>query len=246
MVLGIETCTRAGSLALLLNDEIVASRSGDASVSHSGTLLSGIQHILGEQRLTLEQIDLFSVAVGPGSFTGLRIGIGTAKAFCRTLSKPCAGIPTLHAIAHYCGPSDYTVALLPAGRGEVFAQAFQVTESGDVLTRSGASFISPRKLLEEVAHLPSILWAGEGAIVYSDLLAEQAKQCGVEFRKSVTSIDSKSPEGWVMFDFQLIIAESVARMGLKAMKAGNTCAADQLRAIYVRPSDAELKESFKL
>src|SRR5207245_8160334 len=111
---------------------IIASIIGDASISHSNTLLRDINQVLKTAGVTLSDIELFAAAAGPGSFTGLRIGLATVKAFSMTLSRPCSGIPTLHAIAHSCGPTHVVVAAQPAGRGEVFAQLLSVSGDGIV------------------------------------------------------------------------------------------------------------------
>ena len=76
-VLSLETATRAGSLAITRGQELLASRTGDAQVSHSTNLLDQIKSALDEAGLKLSEIDYFAVATGPGSFTGLRIGLAT-------------------------------------------------------------------------------------------------------------------------------------------------------------------------
>src|SRR4029079_8498802 len=126
-VLSLETATIGGSICVARGLDTLAARAGDSKVSHSNSLLSDISESLQAAGLTLADIQLFACASGPGSFTGLRIGIATLKALAATLQKPCAGVPTLNAIAHSAGDSSATVALLPAGRGEVFAQMFSVS-----------------------------------------------------------------------------------------------------------------------
>src|SRR5215213_11524682 len=121
LILSVETATLSGSVALLRGEQVLAALAGDSGVSHSNTLLNDIDKLLHEAQIDLPQVDLFAVATGPGSFTGLRIGIATVKALAATLDRPCAGVPTLQAIALAAGESRRSVALLPAGRGEVFA-----------------------------------------------------------------------------------------------------------------------------
>ena len=112
---------------------LLSSRTGDATRSHSNDLLEHIAGALEEAGRTLQDVDLFAVATGPGSFTGLRIGLATVKSFSSTLARPIVGVPTLEAVARAGGPSKMTVALLPAGRGEVFAQSFRVEEGSEVV-----------------------------------------------------------------------------------------------------------------
>ena len=92
------------------------------------------------------RIELFAVTTGPGSFTGLRSGLATIKAFAATLNRPVVGVPTLHAVAFACGTAGRVLASLPAGRGEVFAQLLS-TESGNVLKELSEPFhLSPQAL----------------------------------------------------------------------------------------------------
>src|SRR6185503_14470067 len=95
LILSVETATLAGSIALSRGSQVLATRVGKPEVSHSNTLLSEIDEILSGQDLSVQNIDLFAVASGPGSFTGLRIGIATVKALATTLDRFCIGIPTL-------------------------------------------------------------------------------------------------------------------------------------------------------
>lgn len=222
-ILSVETATLAGSVALSRGEEIIAALTGDSAVSHSNTLLSDIDKVLAEARVELADVDLFAVATGPGSFTGLRIGIATVKGLAATLDRPTAGVPTLHAVALAAGPSPRTVALLPAGRGEVFAQLFSVTKEGLVTELDKATHISPSKLLEKYGSLESVLWCGPGAIANKALLENSA-----------------SPEGRLA-PAVANLATHVARLALMKFREQQLVDPDALQAMYVRPSDAELK-----
>ena len=128
IILAIETATRAGSVAIARGENILASRPGDASSSHSQDLIENIDAVLREAAIELSAIDLLAAAIGPGSFTGLRIGLATAKSFAVSLGRRCVGVSTLAAVSHAAGVAERVVALLPAGRGEVFAQMFSVRD----------------------------------------------------------------------------------------------------------------------
>ena len=221
LILSVETATLSGSVALSRGEEIVAALAGDSGISHSNTLLNDIDKLLREAQVDLSEIDLFAVATGPGSFTGLRIGIATVKGLAATLDRPCAGVPTLHAVALSAGASDQSVALLPAGRGEVFAQLFSVTKDGLVTELDKATHISPQRLLAKYGSLESVLWCGEGAIANSALL--------------------ESKPGWQIAPPTQNLATHVASLALAKFRDNQLVHPDALQAIYVRPSDAELK-----
>src|SRR5215813_13565691 len=160
IILAIETATRAGSVAVSHGEEILAFTSGEASSSHLTDLIENIDQVLREAGLELSDVDLFAAANGPGSFTGLRIGLATVKSMAVAMGKKCMGVSTLAAVAHAAGESERTVAMLPAGRGEVFAQMFSVI--GDEVTAfDEAMHISPQALLLKYSGYDTIVWAGE-------------------------------------------------------------------------------------
>ena len=103
LVLSIETATLAGSIAISKGSKILASSCGDPKLSHSNTLLADIDVLLAKANVTLSDVSLFAVAAGPGSFTGLRIGIATVKALANTMNRACIGVPTLAIV--FAGPS---------------------------------------------------------------------------------------------------------------------------------------------
>src|ERR1043166_623128 len=105
-ILAIETATLAGSIAIVRGEEVIAGSNGDPAISHSNTLLADLDQLLNHAKIKLSEVDLFAVAAGPGSFTGLRIGIATIKALAATLARPTAAVPTLQAIALAGGASE--------------------------------------------------------------------------------------------------------------------------------------------
>lgn len=237
VILSLETATRGGSVFLGRGTEELTSRLGDPEVSHSNSLLRDINDCLEEGGLSLRDLDLLACAVGPGSFTGLRIGIATMKALAATLSRPCAGIPTLHAVAHAAGPSQSTVALLPAGRGEVFAQMFSVSGDGLVEELDDAAHLSPENLAHKYEGHSELTWSGEGAHLQREFLESLAHRSGVELTNQ-----SEGKAGWTLAPTVTNLARHVALLALQVSQNNQLQSAEELRAIYVRPSDAELKE----
>ncbi len=238
IVLSVETATLGGSVALTRREELLGSIIGDAQTSHSNTLLSDINEVLDRARVSLDQVDLFAAASGPGSFTGLRIGIATVKGLAVTLRRPSMGVPTLRAVAHAAGPSKATVALLPAGRGEVFAQLFFVSDSGVVKDLDEAAHLPPQRLVDRYKSLEYILWVGEGAHVQRETIEAAAQQLGIPFRDTR---GKQEESGWVLAPRENNLARSVAALALLEFESGASGSPEALRAIYVRPSDAELK-----
>jgi tRNA threonylcarbamoyladenosine biosynthesis protein TsaB len=240
LILSVETATLGGSVCITRGAAVLAGNTGEPRVSHSNTLLRDINKALVESKTTLREISLFAVARGPGSFTGLRIGIATIKGLAATSEKPCAGIPSLHAVAHAAGASESTVALLPAGRGEVFAQMFSVSAQGLITELDSIAHISPETMLERYDAVTNIRWCGEGAHVYADKIKQWAKRAGHELGLVTGDVQADVLDGWRMASLEPDLARHVAALALIKFEQKQLESPASLRAIYVRPSDAEL------
>ena len=261
LILSLETATRAGSIALARGHQLIAARAGDAKVSHSTNLLSDVDALLRETGCGLREVGLFAAACGPGSFTGLRIGLATVKSLAATLERRCAGVPTLEAVAYAAGPSRGTVAMIPAGRGEVFAQVFRIEPEGVVQMLGPPVHQPPRRLIESVRHLRRLRWAGEGAWLHASEIEAAASDNALEFRtrsdlergqaaagacglsEAATGIALEDLQDvWTLSSPKELMAATVAVLAAHGYTREETLSPDELRAIYVRPSDAELHE----
>ena len=237
LILSIDTATLGGSVCLMQGERMLAAVPGDANVSHSSTLLSDIDQVLKTCGITTREIELFATAAGPGSFTGLRIGLATVKALSATLGRPCVGIPTLHAVARGAGPSKATVALLPAGRGELFAQLLSVSFAGVVTEHDVAAHLAPAAVIQRYRSLTDIKWAGAGAHAQREFLREQAEHAAIDFES-----EPAASKGWTLADREENLAKEIAILAQQRWQSAAENSAESLRAIYVRPSDPELKE----
>ncbi|HEY3026825.1 MAG TPA: tRNA (adenosine(37)-N6)-threonylcarbamoyltransferase complex dimerization subunit type 1 TsaB [Pyrinomonadaceae bacterium] len=242
LILSVDTATLGGSVCLTRGKEILASINGDAKASHSNTLLRDIDLVFRTSNATIREVALFAASVGPGSFTGLRIGLASVKALSATLERPCVGIPTLQAVAHLAGPSKATVAMLPAGRGELFAQLFSVDSDGNVQTVDEAAHLKPAEVWSRYAGIRELKWAGDGALIHAPALREQARANGIAFFDEADS--SRENGGWTLARPGANLAASVAAIALSEFQRGNAVRPEDLRAIYVRPSDAEINQKW--
>jgi tRNA threonylcarbamoyladenosine biosynthesis protein TsaB len=220
LILAVETATRAGSVGLTLADQVLASVSGDSASSHSNDLIENIEAALTQAGRELRDVEVLAAAVGPGSFTGLRIGLATVKSLAVSLRINCAGVSTLAAVAQAAGDSDQTVAMLPAGRGEVFAQMFAV-RNGGVQALDAAVHLTPSALLERYGAASNLIWAGEGAHLQRELLQRGADQ------------------GWKLAPHEPLAA-AVGGLAFQEWLANRLVAPQDLHANYLRASDAEI------
>ena len=235
VILSVDTATPSGGVCVCRGNEVLASISSEPDLSHSNTLLRDIRSALTNASLALGHIDLFAVAKGPGSFTGLRIGLATVKALAATLERPCIGVPTLHAVARAAGTSAATVALLPAGRGELFAQLLSLSESIDVTELDSPAHLSPGSVIEKYGSIRDLIWSGTGAHTQKELLAKAANDRGLDFDETGAKVS-----GWRLAAAQDNLALQIAFIA-RTQSINSDKTAELLQALYVRPSDPELK-----
>ena len=243
LTLGVDTSTEKRSVALLRGGGLLAESVSELRAGGSASLLSDIERALASASVRLKDVGLFAAAVGPGSFTGLRSGLATIKGLALVLSKPVVGVPTLHAVAWGARPAERVVALIPAGRGEVFAQLLGVDEGGRVTEHEPPAHLPPASLLEKIARLGAgVTWAGGGAFKFRELIRERAASAGIKFVEE-TGADA-SPGAWRLARAEEALARSVIEIALSRRGEHGGASAGDLSAIYVRPSDAELKEQW--
>jgi tRNA threonylcarbamoyladenosine biosynthesis protein TsaB len=187
----------------------------------------------------LKEVGLYAAAVGPGSFTGLRAGLATVKGLALTTARPAVGVQTLHALAYCVRPAARVVSLIPAGRGEVFAQLLSVSAEGLVTELESPTHLPPARLLELMAGLGGGLkLTGGGALKFLEMIRERAESEGIAFAGPGASGVS-GEDGWVFEPAEEALAKSIAEMAQREYNSGEV--AKGLTAVYVRPSDAELK-----
>jgi tRNA threonylcarbamoyladenosine biosynthesis protein TsaB len=184
-VVALDTTTRAGSVALVEDDRLVYERHGDAARTHAERLPAEITDAVRASGLALSDIDLYAVASGPGSFTGLRIGIATMQGLAFVHGRRIVAVPALEALAHAGSaglpPGTLIAAWMDAHRRDVFTALYRVTaaplSSGERLTAvDGASVGSPASTLARwrgrTGGAP-IVFIGDGAVMYAgDIVRE--------------------------------------------------------------------------
>jgi tRNA threonylcarbamoyladenosine biosynthesis protein TsaB len=133
LTLAIETAILGGSISLLENGDEIDSWLGGTDVSRSEDLLLNISELLAKNLIDLAHIRLIGVSTGPGSYTGIRVGVATALGLKNALNIPCVGIPVLPAIySSFPVQSEQTVAAIPIGRGDVCLQFFGAREKEEL------------------------------------------------------------------------------------------------------------------
>lgn len=227
-ILAIDTSTPSGSIALLEDDQLIAELTICIQKTHAERLLPSIKTLLDSIGAKMEHIDGFAIAIGPGSFTGLRIGLSTIKGLAWSLNKKVAGISTLEALAMNLPYSDKPVCpVLDARKKEVYAALYKCNNNWPACIMPDTA-ISPDNLINKIKE-PTI-FLGDGIKVYGNLIKDTLKDTAVIAPAHLWQIK----------------ASSVGLLALKKFKRGNIDSPESIRLNYLRPSEAEMKEAERL
>ena len=179
LTLAFESSAKAASVALLRDGSLISQYSQCSGLTHSRTLLPMAEDLLKNAELTLADIDLFAVAHGPGSFTGIRIGVSTVKGLSWACDKPCAGVSTLESMAwHGLAAGGLICPVMDARRQQVYNALFQIREGKPVRLTEDRP-LSLAELGEELRSLDGIPFlVGDGAALTARFLEKE----GLPFR----------------------------------------------------------------
>lgn len=227
-ILAIETSTMLGGVAITDDlSGLIAEIRFNVKSTHSERLMTGIDHILKQAGLKLSDIDVFAVAIGPGSFTGLRIGLSTVKGFSYATGKPIVSVPTLEALAWNFPHCRYPVCtMLDARKKEVYAALFKWSDEGPVrLINEVSAKVS--LLLEDSRFLSGekIIFTGEGALLYRDKIIE------VMGGKAIFATSEK----------MVPTPSNIASIGIRKAMEGEFSEPVSLVPFYLRRSEAEIR-----
>ena len=171
-ILSIDTSSKICGVAVLENDILIKEIHQDNGLTHSETLMPIIQNLLNEINLSLKDIDLIVCDKGPGSFTGIRIGVATAKAFEDSLNIKTIGISSLEALAYNVSGDNIICSLIDAKNDNVYVGVFEKAGS-NFITRRNFSTETISDLLDEFKDAKyHVTFVGDGAISYKDKILD--------------------------------------------------------------------------
>lgn len=223
-ILALDTGTSSQSVALLNEDRLIGEYTFHCETSHARHLLRTIQLLLNDFRLTIEDIDGLAVSIGPGSFTGLRIGISTVKGLALASKKPVVGIHTLDALAfNLTFARSLICPIIDAKKGEVYTAIYKMDEHGGFIKLTEDMAIDIKLLLERIHE--STIFTGQGVKMYRTLITETMEELATFATGQISTVR----------------ASSVAYLGLIRLRQGLTEDIVSLAPVYVRPSEAEIK-----
>ncbi len=224
LVFGIDTCCMAATAALMNDDIMVAQTVVNQNKTHSQIMMPQIEQMFKAAEVDPMLVDAYAAAVGPGSFTGVRIGVATAKAMAQGAGKPCIAVSTLEALAYSSKYFDGVIApILDARRDQVYNALFSGGRDGlERLCPDRA--LSLDELLEEIKKTDKkALFMGDATLVFRDRIEAVLGDKAV-FAPKVVNLN---------------LAGAVAEIGIEKLKAGDTVEYGKLVPEYVRLSQAE-------
>ncbi len=228
-ILAIDTSAKAASTAVVEDGRIVAESYINTKITHSQTILPMVKSMLESSGQTIEEIDAFAVSVGPGSFTGLRIGISLVKGMAFGTEKKCIPVSTLEALCHNVSEKSVICAVMDARCSQVYTATFEF--DGENYTRiTDDEAISIAKLEENVKNCKkTVVFVGDGAEMCYNKLKETCDNVSlaaenVRFQK----------------------ASSVAFVAEKMFDDGKTVSAEELEPSYLRLPQAQRERIAKM
>ncbi len=226
LTLAFESSAKAASVALVRDGKLISQYSQCSGLTHSRTLLPMAEDMLKNAELGLDKVDVFAVAYGPGSFTGIRIGVSTVKGLAWVTEKPCVGVSTLEAMAwHGLAAGGYICPVMDARRSQVYNGLFKIEGEKPIRLCEDRAIALPL-LGDELKKLDApVFLVGDGA----ELTAAYLKEQGLPYVLAPDNLRWQSAWG--------------VAMAAMDKTPGN---ADELLPVYLRLSQAERERQERL
>ena len=232
-ILAIETTGAFASVAIMKDDKIIGHVSGNDRFSHLQNLMPQVETVIKENELSIGDIDLIAVSNGPGSFTGIRIGVSTARALSQILDIPCVAVPSLEALAmrgakaHAAGEQECPLLICPmidARRSQVYAGGYFIKDGYPVEKIKAGPYMLD-EFLAKAAGYDQILVLGDAMDKYADKMAEIRPEGTLD-----------TPE-----DIRYQDASCVAALGAKLYAENGGLSYNEVQPEYMRMAEAERK-----
>jgi len=226
LILAFESSAKAASVALVRDGRLISQSGQCSGLTHSRTLLPMAEDLLKNTELTLADVDVFAIAHGPGSFTGIRIGVSTVKGLAWAGEKPCIGVSTLEAMAwHGVAVGGVICPVMDARRNQVYNALFEIRDGHPVRMTEDRPIASEELAAELKALNAPVFLVGDGAVITERYFREAGIPCSV------------APDNLVWQD-----AWGVAM----AAQDKEPVSPDVLNPVYLRLSQAERERNERL
>ncbi|MBU0758827.1 MAG: tRNA (adenosine(37)-N6)-threonylcarbamoyltransferase complex dimerization subunit type 1 TsaB [Candidatus Omnitrophica bacterium] len=221
--LGIDTSSRVLSIALSQDDNIIAEQNRVFEKKHSSFLIPEIKRILEESHVSIKEVDGFIIGLGPGSFTGLRIGVSAVKGFGVATQKPCVGVPSIDALAFNVDvAAESIVPVIDAKRGQVYSAIYK-KRRGQVVRSTDFLLLTIDKLIKKIKG-PAV-FLGDGLNLY---------------RRDIEK--SKKDSIFLEEEYWYPRAGNLIKLAVGKHKISKKLALGKLKPIYIYPKDCQVKK----
>lgn len=243
IVLAVDTCSTVASFAIAKGEQLLASFEDHRQLPHSQTLFANLEQVLKQTNLSLSQVDVFAGNTGPGSFTGVRVGLASLKGLGQALNRKVIGVNALDLTALSSSIQGRFLVLLEAGRREVFAGLRLVDPSG-LVRRIKDDFVGDLAVAIEHHRFElerGAILIGSGVTKYSEGLSDLAEKMGRTLvplpAGQFELAQQQAKRCWMIYPVIKPLAPTLARYAARLLALGSEL---ELHAYYIRPSDAEL------
>jgi len=220
-ILAVDTATKSCSVAVIDEQSVISEFTVNHQDTHSKFLMGMIHNILNICHLSINDLDGFALTVGPGSFTGLRIGLSTVKGLALATGKPVVGVSTLDVLAHQVPASDKLICpMMDARRKEVYVARYRFKELQFEIEKPPMA-LSPDNAIKNINE-PCIL-VGDGATLYQNLIKNTMGSLAV----------------FTNYTQHIIRASTVGHIAMPRFKSNDTDDVSLIEPLYIRKSDAE-------
>lgn len=215
-ILSIDTASNLCTVAVLENEKCIKEIIVDDARNHSEKIMPAIEQALSESKLTLQDINLIVCDKGPGSFTGIRIGVGTVLAFKDSLNIPCIGISSLQALTYNINDNGIICSLIDAKNNNVYFGVFE--KKNNIVTQlEDLSFKTIEEIIPILQKYDKINFVGDGSIIHKEYLLSNLNTCTFSDKNDLSSFS----------------------LGLAGLNAYNQNTNFDLMPLYLRKSQAE-------
>jgi tRNA threonylcarbamoyladenosine biosynthesis protein TsaB len=226
LILSLDTCNARGSAALLRDGSVLQCAVHETEEEYSVWLLNAVERILRAESVAWKDIDVFAVVTGPGSFTGLRVGLTTAKGLAEVYGKKIAAVPRLEAIASMAlATGEWVAVAVEGGRGEIYCALYR-REGGELKREGQECVLAAEEFLSRVARA-----APAGGVAWCTP--------GTERIAALEGWAERAALGDKLGSAAVALAPAVGKMGYALARAGKLVDALALDANYIRRPDAE-------
>lgn len=219
-ILAIDTSSEICSTSILEDDNVIDENNLDNGKTHSENLMPLVEEVLSRNSIKLADIDLIACSVGPGSFTGIRIGVSSVKAIAEVLGVPVAAVTSLETLSKNVNSQEYDdvtiVSLIDARNSQVYCGIF------DKNNNKKEEYIadSIESVITKLERYSNIIFVGNGALVHKEILTSKFENARFEENYKQSAIN-------------------VGKIGFKKFKENDFLNADTINPIYLRKSQAE-------